>query len=310
MNGDIDAGEETINEVELYKDSFNEEQHYYYHKHPGNFLYATAEFKRAYEEYLVAEKYILNEFPKLELGDLYYSIGLTASQFFETEKSLKYTELALNIYQQEFVPKRITECHINLGIQQSRLRNFKTAIDHNRAALNIGQELNSNFLKFTTEYNHGYIYFQFQNYDLAIDHVAKSLQFLPREYVADYLTSYNTLIKAAYELNDYEQALYWLDKGEEIAKEIDLKETIHRNVKDIYTEFRLLSYLLTQDYNEYENLIVNTWLPLLENKNHVYELGYYYKQLGNYYLKKSEFEKAARILNKSSETFQKLMTFG
>lgn len=308
MYGDMEAAEETINEVKLYKDALNSEQNYFLHKHLGNYLYASGEFQNAFNEYLEAEKLIIDNFSPLELGDLYYSLGLTASQFFETEKSLKYTEMALKIYQQEFIPKRITECHINLGIQQSRLRNFKTAIDHNHAALNIAQELNSSFLKFTTEYNYGYIYFQFQNYELAIEHISKSLNYLPEEYITDYLMSYNTLIKASYEMGDLQGATKWLNKGNLVANKIEQEETLHRNIKVAYTEFAVLSHLINNEDIEYENLMNDSWIPLLEERNHIYELGYYFNQLGNYYLRKSEFEKAAHILNKSSKTFQKLIT--
>ncbi|MFC4409600.1 tetratricopeptide repeat protein [Chungangia koreensis] len=310
LNGDMEAAEQIIKDVYLYEDAFDDEQHYYYNKHLGNFHYAHGDYKKAFDHYAIAEKLVLDSFPQLELGDLYYSLGLTASQFFETVKGLKYTEIALKIYQQEFVPKRITECHINLGVIHSRLRNFKTAIDHNHAALKIGQELNSNLLRFSTEYNYGYIYFQFQNYQLAIEHISKSLDHLPPEYVTDYLMSFNSLVKASNELGDKEQALYWLDRGSEIANEIDSEEIIDRNVKEVYTEHKVLSFFLNNEIEQYENLMLNVWLPLLEHKNHLFELGYYYNQVGNYYLGKGEFEKAAHMLKKASNTFQHLMTTG
>lgn len=308
INGDMEAAENCIKDVKLYNDSFDEEQRYYFHKHMGNYFYASAKYKEAFEQYISAEKLILDELNKLEIGDLYYSLGLTASQFFESEKSLKYTEMALKIYLDEFVPKRITECHINLGIIHSRLRNFKKAMDHNHSALKISQELDSNFLRYTTEYNYGYIYLQFQNYDLAIEHISNSLNFLPNEYVADNLLIYNTLTKAAFELGDIEGAINWLNNGEEIVKNIDVEETLHRNVEVVYTEHRVLSYLLNNEKDEYEDLIVNVWIPLLEKRNHLYELGYYYSQLGNYYIKNYDYEKAAHMLSKASKTFQKLIT--
>ena len=308
LHGDMEAAEETVKDVQLYLDVLDEEQKYYYYKHLGNFSYAQGEYKHAFEYYQKAEKDYKDSFSSLELGDLYYSLGISASQFFETDKSLKYTEMALKIYQQEFIPKRITECHINLGVAQSRLRNFKTAIDHNHAALKIAQELNNNMLRFSTEYNYGYIYFQFQNYQLAIEHISKSLQFLPPEYLTDYFMSYNTLIKAAYELGDIEQALYWLECGKRLALNSELEENNNKSVKEVYTEFMVLNYLLENEEDKYEETILNYWIPLVEDRNHFYDLGYYYNQLGNFYLKRLEYEKAAHMLNKASKSFQKLFT--
>src|SRR5690606_36493830 len=105
----------------------------------------------------------------------------------EISRAKKYTDLALKIYQQEFVPKRIVECHINIAINERRIGNFKKAKEHFKHALTIGSKLDHDPLKFDTEYNYGYFYFQFQNFESALKHIQNALIYKPYEYTSDIL---------------------------------------------------------------------------------------------------------------------------
>src|SRR5690606_8980090 len=113
-------------------------------------------FNLALKTYLLAEKISPTTLTASEFADLYYSIGISASQCWEISMASKYSEMALKIYQQEFVPKRIVECHLSLGINERRVGNFKSAKEHFKHAVNIGSKLDNDFIKFTTEYNYGY----------------------------------------------------------------------------------------------------------------------------------------------------------
>ncbi|PKH09059.1 helix-turn-helix domain-containing protein, partial [Planomicrobium sp. MB-3u-38] len=127
ITGDLDSAEDKIKEIDRFKEFMNQEQFYLFHKYLGNYHYILDEYDLALKTYLLAEKISPTTLPASEMGDLYYSIGLSASQCWEINLANKYSVLALKIYQQEFVPKRIVECHLSIGINERRIGNFKTA---------------------------------------------------------------------------------------------------------------------------------------------------------------------------------------
>src|SRR5690606_4982376 len=109
ITGDLDNAEEKLKEMERFKEFMNQEQFYLFHKYKGNYHYILNEFETALKTYQMAEKIAPNSSTSSEKGDLFYSIGITATQCWETELAFQYTEMALKIYQQEFIPKRIVE---------------------------------------------------------------------------------------------------------------------------------------------------------------------------------------------------------
>ncbi|HSP23158.1 MAG TPA: helix-turn-helix transcriptional regulator [Planococcus sp. (in: firmicutes)] len=109
ITGDLDSAEEKLKSMDHFKEFMDQEQFYLFHKYNGNYHYIINDFEAAFKIYLMAEKIAPHSLSPNEKGDLFYSLGITASQMHYTEMAFKYTELALNIYQQEFIPKRIVE---------------------------------------------------------------------------------------------------------------------------------------------------------------------------------------------------------
>ncbi|TWT27935.1 helix-turn-helix transcriptional regulator [Planomicrobium sp. CPCC 101110] len=311
ITGDLDSADEKIKEMERFKEFMNQEQFYLFHKYNGNYNYILNDYEQALKTYLLAEKIAPPSLASSESGDLYYSIGLTATQCWEFSLAYKYSELALKIYQQEFIPKRIAECHLNIAINERRVGNFKTAKEHYKHALTIGQKLDNDVLKFSTEYNYGYFYFQFQNFELAIEHLENALQFIPKEYTADVLLDYCILIKCYIELNNYDAANTMLIKGQEIIKEKNLTLDTPSNslFKEVYIEFMCLYYFVQENFADFEDFLLGKLIPILENHNKYFEIGFYYGHLGNTYIKLGEYEKSALILKEATKAYKKLMTF-
>lgn len=307
ITGDLDSAEEKLKEMERFKDFMNQEQFYLFHKYTGNYHYLLDDPESALKTYLMAEKIVPSDIANSELADLYYSIGISATRCWEITMANKYTELALKIYQQEFIPKRIVECHLNIAITHQRSGNFKTAMEHHRNALAIGSKLEIDILKFTTEFNLGYSYFIFQDYELSLQHISNSLNYIPSEYSADILISYCILIKCQIELNNFEEAIKWKTLGEEIikTKNLNIDSPMNHAFKEAYIEFICLAHFLNQEYDEFEHMITNTLIPYLEKNNNFFEIGYFYGHLGNVYYNQKKYEKSAFIYNKAREAYKK-----
>ncbi|MBX0313483.1 helix-turn-helix domain-containing protein [Planomicrobium glaciei] len=306
ITGDLDSAEEKLKEMERFKEFMNQEQFYLFHKYTGNYHYLLGDHESALKTYLMTEKIAPVSIANTDLADLYYSIGITANQCWEISMATKYTELALKIYQQEFVPKRIVECHLNIAITHQRSGNFKTAMDHHRNALAIGSKLEIDILRFTTEFNLGYSYLIFQNYELSIEHIENCLSFIPPEYIADSLLSYCILIKCNIELENIEKAIQWKQKGLKLIedKNLSMSSPTNHSFKEAYIEFLCLTHFLNDEYEEFEKLVTGHLIPLLEIDNNFFEIGYYYGHLGNVYYKLKKYEKSAFILNKAREAYK------
>lgn len=309
ITGDLDSAEEKMKDIDRFKEFMNQEQFYLFHKYLGNYHYILDEYELALKTYLMAEKISPSTLPTSELGDLYYSIGISASQCWEIHLANKYSSMALKIYQQEFVPKRIVECHLNIAINERRIGNYRTAKEHFKYAFTIGNKIDNDFLKFNTEYNYGYYYYQLQNFQAAITHLENALQFVPEEYTSDLILDYCVLIKCYIELEDFESAKEILRKGESIIKErnISVNSPSNNQFKEVYVEFMCLKYFVANDFDKFVSCLEENLVPILKNHNKHFEIGFYYGHLGNTYIRMGEFEKSAYSLVKAKKAYKELM---
>lgn len=308
ITGDLDSAEEKIKEIDRFREFMNQEQFYLFHKYNGNYNYILNDFEKALKTYLVAEKIAPNTISASEIGDLYYSIGISSTKCRETEMAYKYTEMALKIYQQEFIPKRIVECHLNIAISHQQFGNFRMSMEHYKNALTIGNKLEIDILRFTTEFNLGYSYFLFQNYELSIVHVENSLKYIHPEYTADLLLSYCILIKCQYELKNFAAAKEWIHKGQEIVenKKLNIHSPTNHVFKEAYIEFICLVHLLNEDFVKFENYVLSQLIPSLEATDNYFESGYYFGHLGQIYYGQGRYKESAEIMNKARESYKNI----
>ncbi|MDN7241530.1 helix-turn-helix domain-containing protein [Planococcus sp. N028] len=310
ITGDLDSAEEKIKEMDRFKEFMNQEQFYLFHKYIGNYHYILNDFENALKTYLLSERISPPSLGASELGDLYYSIGISATQCWQITMANKYSKLALKIYQQEFVPKRIVECHLNIAINERRVGNFKTAKEHFRNAFTIGNKIDNDFLKFNTEYNYGYYYYQLQNFKAAIIHLENALQYVPDEYTSDLILDYCVLIKCHIELKNLDAAKEILLKGYKIIKDknISIDSPSNAHFKEVYTEFTCLNYFVNDNIEKFEEFLVDNLIPILKSHNKHFEMGFYYEHLGNSYMELGQFKQSALALTKAKQAYKDLMT--
>ncbi|ANU27714.1 transcriptional regulator [Planococcus versutus] len=306
ITGDLDSAEDKIKEMDRFREFMSQEQFYLFHKYNGNYNYILNDFEKSLKTYLVAEKIAPPSISASELGDLYYSIGIASTKCRETEMAYKYTEMALKIYQQEFIPKRIVECHLNIAITHQHFGNFRMSMQHYKNALTIGNKLEIDILRFTTEYNIGYAYFLYQNYEPAITHTENSLDYIHPEYPADILISYCVLIKCNYELGRIAVAKEWLRKGLDIVenKKISINSPTNKAFKEAYIEFICLDHLVNKNFVEFENFILNKLLPSLENTRNFFEMGYFLSHLADVYYQQERYKESAMYMSKAKYAYK------
>ncbi|MBT2581674.1 tetratricopeptide repeat protein [Planococcus sp. ISL-109] len=309
ITGDLECAEDKIKEMDRFKEFMNQEQYYLFNKYNGNYNYILNDYEQALKTYLIAEKIAPKSISAAELGDLYYSIGISSNYCREHELAFKYSDLALKIYQQEFVPKRIVECHLNIAITHEHFGNHKLSMEHYKNALTIGNKLDIDILKFTTEYNVGYSYFIYQQYEQAIPHLHSALKYIPDEYVADSISAHCILIKSYFELGNKVKAHETKVIGLEIvkAKELRLDSPSNSAFMDAYMEFVALTYLLNDQEEEFEAILLNKLIKSFENSDSFHDLGYYLGYLGKLYFRQGRYKESAEALEKSKDAYKEVL---
>ncbi|MDE0583932.1 helix-turn-helix transcriptional regulator [Planococcus sp. A6] len=309
ITGDLESAEKKIKEMDRFKEFMDQEQYYLYHKYNGNYNYILNDYENALKIYLIAEKIAPKSISAAEIGDLYYSIGISSNQCEEHELAYKYSELALKIYQQEFVPKRIVECHLNIAITHEHFGNYKLSLEHHKNALTIGSKLDIDILKFTTEYNVGFSNFIYQQYEEAILHLNNALKYIPDEYLADCVSTYCLLIRSYLEINDKVKAKEAIEAGSKKikAKDIALNSPANSSFRNVYMEFIALTYLLEGNETEFENILLKELIKTFEESNSFHDLGYYFGYLGKIYFRQSRYKESAIMLEKSKDAYKAVL---
>lgn len=309
ITGDLESAEKKIKEMDRFKEFMDQEQYYLYHKYNGNYNYILNDYENALKIYLIAEKIAPKSISAAEIGDLYYSIGISSNQCEEHELAYKYSELALKIYQQEFVPKRIVECHLNIAITHEHFGNYKLSLEHHKNALTIGSKLDIDILKFTTEYNVGFSNFIYQQYEEAILHLNNALKYIPDEYLADCVSTYCLLIRSYLEINDKVKAKEAIEAGSKKikAKDIALNSPANSSFRNVYMEFIALTYLLEGNETEFENILLEELIKTFEESNSFHDLGYYFGYLGKIYFRQSRYKESAIMLEKSKDAYKAVL---
>lgn len=295
--------------MDRFKEFMDQEQYYLYHKYNGNYNYILNDYENALKTYLIAEKIAPKSISAAEIGDLYYSIGISSNHCEEHELAFKYSELALKIYQQEFVPKRIVECHLNIAITHEHFGNYKLSLEHHKNALTIGSKLDIDILKFTTEYNVGFSNFIYQQYEEAILHLDNALKYIPDEYLTDCVSTYCLLIRSYLEINDKVKAKEAIKAGavKIKAKDIGLDSPANSSFRNVYMEFIALTYLIDGNETEFENILFKELLKTFEDSNSFHDLGYYYGYLGKIFFKQSRYKESAIMLEKSKDAYKAVL---
>lgn len=309
ITGDLESAEEKIKEMDRFKEFMSQEQFYLFHKYNGNYNYILNDYEKALKTYLIAERISPKSISSAELGDLYYSIGISSNYCQEYEMAYKYSDLALKIYQQEFVPKRIVECHLNIAITHEHFGNHKLSMEHYKNALTIGSKLDIDILRFTTEYNVGYSKFIYQQYEEAIPHLNNAMKYIPAEYLADCISTYCLLIKSYYELGEKSKASETLEVGmaKINSKEIRLDSTTNPAFMSAYMEFLALSHLLNNNEEEFEKMVRNKLIESFRSANCFHDLGFYLGYLGKLYFKQGRYKESAESFEKSKDSYKQVL---
>jgi HTH-type transcriptional regulator, quorum sensing regulator NprR len=276
-----------IEKIEQFRDIFDNEMNYYYHKFHGLYLYLN-NYNAASDHFKIAERILHNtiHFEKLEEADLFYSMGLTYSQILKVALSINYTEKALMIYQALYDLKRSAEWHVILGISYRRIEEFQKAEESLLLAYKIAKSLNDPYLKGIIHHNLGDLY-EIQGESVkALEEYKNSMKYKDERELVSKLRSIHSIVSEYYKLGDVENCQKWIEFGTSLIQDTSqyFEYVLHFNIYD---------YLLNNQSNELEDYLKNVVLPYFEKIDKTSYYMKYAELLADYYKNNGKYKNAS-----------------
>jgi HTH-type transcriptional regulator, quorum sensing regulator NprR len=285
---DLEAANAQIESLKRERFHFTKVEEYYWHKFNGNFKYLTSDFSSAYENYKLAQKTLNFDvyYYEEEEGDLNYSLSLSTSKLWNTYLSISYAQKALEYYQKKYNMKRCIECHIALGINYGRNREYTKAVSSYSVAKELASTINSKRLLSSCDQNLGHLYSLQENSETAIEHFLYSY----KNKESDDKTILNpifSLVKEYFSAGRYDESKTWLNKGFKIIKDLEI-----HNSPQMFN-FRVYNYLLNNYTSDFEEFMLQTVIPYYKKKKNKMELSKNLRILAQYYFDDRKYKNSS-----------------
>ncbi|WLR48783.1 tetratricopeptide repeat protein [Halobacillus litoralis] len=155
--------------IRQHEDTFDEEMEYYFHLSSGLVSYYRGDFEDSYLKLMEAKNYSASiDLEGWEESDLYYLLALSASQANNISASIFNAEHALAIFQKQYNLFKSADCHILLGINYGRLKNYGKALENYHLVSKVATQTKNYYQLGVIYHNIGVIESRLGNYESAL----------------------------------------------------------------------------------------------------------------------------------------------
>jgi HTH-type transcriptional regulator, quorum sensing regulator NprR len=288
--------------LEQVQDLFDRDMNYYYHKFSGLYSYLTGQYSMAMEQYKLSERLLVNsnQYQKWEEADIYYSIGLTLSQLNNPTLTIRYAEKALVIYQSDYELKRCAECHILLGIGYVKTKEFNLAEESYRTASKLAYQMNDTYLKGLIHHNLGYLLSLQDCSCEAIAEFVSSLKYKDEGNLVGRLKTIHSLTYEYYQIGEIEKSKKWIEEAL-----ILLSNNVNEQTVVYKIHFSLFDYLITRQFNKYEQSFKKEGMPYFKKYGLNYYLSFYSEVLAKHFESIFKYKQACYYYSISTDALKK-----
>ncbi|WP_079710302.1 helix-turn-helix domain-containing protein [Paraliobacillus ryukyuensis] len=300
QKNELDMVSKQIDSLSKNIDSYNQVEKYYWLKFLGDYAYKRMYFSEALNLYLDAETLIGSSslITKEEENDLYYVVSLAASKVGNVHLSLTYTQKALNYYKNIYAFKRMSECHILLGIGYRRIGDLGKSEENYEAALKLAHIQNDSYLEALCYQNLGKLSEDINNHASALHYYHRSYQL--SNQTINKLVPISSLMKLYYKLRDIDNTKKWLDKGLNLSTCISSEKSVY------VLEFQAYHYLLHEYNQEFEASVAKTALPFLEKQQLNREFFEFSILLASFYFAQHKYKLSSVYYQKALQVSHKI----
>ncbi|GAA0316961.1 tetratricopeptide repeat protein [Bacillus carboniphilus] len=300
---DLDGALRLLSKYDRNQESFSIAAKRFYHINKGLIDYYSGNFVDSNAHFLMAEKLIDELSDNLEIGEIYYFIALTYSQLQKASHSIESTKKALKVYQSTYLQKKCVYCHILLGINYRKIREWDQAEESYQWARTICENFNYHEILDSVEQNLGFLYEKKQDHMKALQCYMNSLRYKQKNQDhSGMILTYMSIVRLYYEKENSREAAYWMEKASSIfAEELNLS-------KDIFIQYKVYKSLLSSDSDdELEEYLSKEVIPYYTENKSYENIVTYSTILSKLYEKKSRYKPAGVYWKKAIEAYQKLV---
>ncbi len=291
-----------MNKLTEIEHAFDHIHEYYWYKFKGNYSSIHNEFSQAMRMYKLAEETgNLLSLSNSEKADLQYVIGVTHSKLRNTLETIKYAEEALNIYREKYEFIRCAQCHLLLGISYRRIRLYEKAIENHNLAKRLGELNNNNQVIQLANQNLGYLYATNGDVTGAIRHYEEVIHDQEVDLNAR-LPAIASLIKEYYSISDFVKTREMINQGLEIIHNEKNSKTYQLYYYIIHT----YKYVLDGEMDKFEKIVIQDFLPHLEQHKDYVNIVVYTTMLANHYEKLHKYKDAVFYYKQASVAYEEL----
>ncbi|MEC5424341.1 helix-turn-helix domain-containing protein [Virgibacillus sp. C22-A2] len=300
--GDFDEALNKINELKEISGTFDNLHLYYWYKFRGNYSSSSGEFNQAMRMYKLAEEKINKiEITEEELADIQYIIAVTHSKLRNTLEAIEYADKALDIFMKQYNFLRCAQVHNIMGISYRRIKMYDKAIKNFNLGLHLGKLNNNRQLIQLTNQNLGHLYSTKGESKEAIKHFREVLDD-ERAQLLDHLNSVASLVREYYNIKDFEQTSKAVKHGFQLTKQIKNVEQYRIFYYILYT----YDYLLKEDYEKFEKLTIQEFIPYLQKHKDFVNIIIYSELLAGHFEGINKYKDAAKYYKVANFAYEQI----
>ncbi|MDM5198092.1 helix-turn-helix transcriptional regulator [Fictibacillus enclensis] len=243
--------------------------------------------------------YVLSRTLRIDDEELYYQLAQLSARLGYFSQSLFYGITALEAFNAEANYTRSVDCHIILGINYSRLKDFESARSHYSIALNA-----SNFNPALNGmlpgilHNLGHSHFQAEQYDEALAVLRECLE---KKKGSNTASTLSLIAHTYFKMQKVKETKKWLKKG---FQAIDKNQITINYIRLKKLEFKVNN----QDQDEaYQQFIEEEALPFLEKTQDRLHLIEMYEELAAYYSARFSYKNANHYYAKVNQLYKEYL---
>lgn len=303
LQNDIHKAKENIASLESSHETLKHRVLFMYLLVQALLQYHLRKYNDSYTYLIQAESELKQlSFEDWETGYVNYLQALVSSQLGRYTNCLDFIRKAVEIFESLYMFKKCADCRLLMGITYQRIGNLEEAEKHLLLAQGIAESFNDTGMLGAIAQNLGYIESKNGNSKEAINHYLDSLCLKEKLGLEDQVTTIYTLIEEYHKIGNHEEGLKYVEKGLEITKQ---KESL------IEYEVHYQYYLRVFRYGVYHEVtiqyLIETVIPLLENKQKWLHLFEYCQIVADYHERHLKYKPASHYYLKTVNALKYLI---
>ncbi|MFC4023330.1 helix-turn-helix domain-containing protein [Oceanobacillus longus] len=300
--GDFDEALKKINELNEISSTFDNLQQFYWYKFRGNYISVNGDFNQALHMYKLSEERINKiDIDEKEAVDIQYIIAVTHSKLRNTLEAIEYANKSLEIYMKQYNFIRCAQCHNILGISFRRIKLYDKAIKNFNLALHLGKlEKNKQLIQLTNQ-NLGFLYSTKGESVEAIQYYKEIIDDAEL-YIGEKVETLASLVREYYNIENYDGAKESIEYGLELISRLDDIEPYRVFYYIIYT----YNYLLSEQFAEFEDMLVKQFLPYLKKQKDYASIIVYAELLAKHYERLYKYKDATKYYKEANFAYEQI----